>query len=106
MRGSLAALLMFVTLNAWAGIGSVSDTKGSACEIQRGKTKLSGQKGAEVESMDTYVTGACVSNIRFKDDTKVRITENSRLLIDDFVFDPKKSDLPRIGNYKKAKKKS
>lgn len=87
---------MLVTLNVWAGIGTVSDTKGTACEIQRGKSKLPGQKGAEVESMDTYVTGSCVSNIRFKDDTRVRITENSRLLIDDFVFDPKKSDAGKL----------
>lgn len=72
------ALLCF-TVNAWAGIGIVIDNKGTACEIQRNKTKLPGAKGAEVESMDTYVTGSCVSNIKFKDDTKVKITENSRL---------------------------
>jgi hypothetical protein len=46
--------------------------------------------------MDTYTTGACVSNITFKDDTKVKVTENSRLLIDDFVFDPKKSDAGKL----------
>lgn len=89
------ALLCF-TVNAWAGIGIVIDNKGTACEIQRNKTKLPGAKGAEVESMDTYVTGSCVSNIKFKDDTKVKITENSRLLIDDFVFDPKKSDAGKL----------
>ncbi len=92
----LAAVLMLTTLNAWAGIGVVLDNKGASCEIQRGKSKLNGQKGAEVESMDTYVTGSCVSNIQFKDETKVRITENSRLLIDDFVFDPKKSDAGKL----------
>jgi hypothetical protein len=57
---------------------------------------MSGVKGAEIESMDTYTTGACVSNITFKDDTKVKVTENSRLLIDDFVFDPKKSDAGKL----------
>ena len=46
--------------------------------------------------MDTYVTGACSSNITFKDDTKLRVTENSRLVIDDFVFDPKASDAGRL----------
>jgi hypothetical protein len=86
---------MFVT-NAWAGIGTVADTKGTACEIQRGKSKLPGAKGADIESMDTYVTGSCVSNITFKDDSKVRVTENSRLTIDDFVYDPKKSDASRV----------
>lgn len=79
-----------------AGIGVVAETKGTACEIQRNKNKLPGHKGSEVESMDTYVTGACSSNITFKDDTKVKVTENSRLLIDDFVYDPKKSDAGKL----------
>jgi hypothetical protein len=96
MRSLLLALTLTLTSPVWAGIGTVIDNKGTACEVQRGKTKLSGVKGAEVESMDTYVTGLCVSNIKFKDDTKVRITENSRLLIDDFVFDPKKSDAGKL----------
>ena len=92
----LAFLLTFTSSISWAGIGTVIDNKGTACEVHRGKSKLPGHKGAEVESMDTYVTGNCVSNIKFKDDTKVRITENSRLLIDDFVFDPKRSDAGKL----------
>jgi hypothetical protein len=46
--------------------------------------------------MDTYVTSNCSSKITFKDDTKVNVTENSRLLIDDFVFDPNKSDAGKL----------
>ena len=88
-------MLLAVT-PSWAGIGNVSETKGTACSIERQKQKLSGEKGASVESMDTYVTGGCVSNITFKDDTKVKVTENSRLLIDDFVFDPKQSDAGKL----------
>jgi hypothetical protein len=80
----------------WAGIGTVSDAKGTACEVERNKKKLPGTKGSDIESMDTYTTGACVSNITFKDDTKVKVTENSRLLIDDFVFDPKASDAGKL----------
>ena len=96
MRQLILALGIALATNAWAGIGQVADTKGTACEITRGKSKLPGAKGAEVESMDTYTTGACTANITFKDDTKVRVTENSRLLIDDFVFDPKKSDAGKL----------
>ena len=96
MRKLITALCVMFVCNAWAGIGAVSEHKGTACEITRGKTKLSGVKGAEVESMDTYTTGACVGSITFKDDTKVRVTENSRLLIDDFVFDPKASDAGKL----------
>jgi len=96
MRVLLLALLLTVASPSWAGIGTVSETKGTACEVERNKKKMSGAKGADIESMDTYVTGACSSNITFKDDTKVKITENSRLLIDDFVFDPKKSDAGKL----------
>lgn len=81
---------------SFAAIGTVSDTKGTACDIQRAKTTIPGNKGASIESMDTYVTGSCVANITFKDDTKVKVTENSRLLIDDFVFDPKQSDAGKL----------
>lgn len=97
MRTLVAALCLLACANTWAvSIGTVSDNKGTSCEIQRGKDKMSGVKGAGVESMDTYTTGACVSNITFKDDTKVKVTENSRLLIDDFVFDPKASDAGKL----------
>ena len=93
-------LLLFILLAtnnyAQAGIGTVSESKGNNCQIERNKNKMSGSKGAQVESMDTYTTGSCVSNITFKDDSKVKITENSRLVIDDFVFDPKKSDAGKV----------
>ena len=96
MRRVLAVLMLLAVTPSWAGIGNVSETKGTACSIERQKQKLPGEKGASVESMDTYVTGGCVSNITFKDDTKVKVTENSRLLIDDFVFDPKQSDAGKL----------
>ena len=96
MKYLIALACLIASLNVWAGIGVVSDTKGTACSIERAKQKLPGDKGAAIESMDTYVTGGCVSNITFKDDTKVKVTENSRLLIDDFVFDPKQSDAGKL----------
>ena len=88
--------MCLLTSTSWAEIGTVSENKGSGCQIVRGKQNLSGTKGSGVESMDTYVTTNCASKITFKDDTKVNITENSRLLIDDFVFDAKKSDSGKL----------
>lgn len=96
MKQTLVALLLLVASSSWAGIGVVSDHKGTGCEVHRNKAKLAGNKGADIESMDTYVTTSCSSNITFKDDTKVKVTENSRLLIDDFVFDPKASDAGKL----------
>ena len=89
-------LILFLSFNAVAGIGEVSDTKGNGCQIERNKSKLPGEKGSAIESMDTYTTTGCVGNITFKDNTKVKINENSRLLIDDFVFDPKQSDAGKL----------
>lgn len=96
MRKLLGLLCLLAATSTMAGIGVVADNKGTACEIQRNKNKLPGQKGSEIESMDTYVTGACSSNITFKDDTKLKVTENSRLVIDDFIYDPKKSDAGKL----------
>jgi len=41
--------------------------------------------------MDTVETKNSTVDISFKDDTKVMIKENSKLLIDDFVFNPNQS---------------
>lgn len=96
MKYLVAVLIVLAANFSWAGIGTVSETKGTACSIERNKQKVGGDKGAGVESNDTYITAACSANIIFKDDTKVRVTENSRLLIDDFVYDPKKSDAGKL----------
>lgn len=90
------ALCLLASATSWAAIGTVSEHKGTNCGIERNKQKLSGEKGAGIESMDIYTTGGCTSSITFKDDTKVKINENSRLLIDDFVFDPKASDAGKL----------
>jgi FecR protein len=96
MRYLLAVLCLMASTSGWSEIGVVAENKGTSCEIHRNKNKMPGHKGSEIESMDTYVTGACSSNITFKDDTKLRVTENSRLVIDDFVYDPKKSDAGKL----------
>jgi len=93
---SLLCLLASSSLWAAGSIGSVTENKGTVCRIERNKNQLSGLKGSSVESMDVYATGACVSDITFKDDTKVKVNENSRLVIDDFVFDPNASDAGKL----------
>lgn len=96
MKKSLAILLVVVSFNSYAEIGKVSEHKGTDCSLERNKEKMSAQKGAGIESMDVYITGKCVGDITFKDDTKVKVNENSRLVIDDFVFDPNKSDAGKL----------
>jgi hypothetical protein len=79
-----------VSTAAVADIGSVVDLTGTAV-IKRGKETIAVAKGTPVDINDKVETKNGVVNIRFKDDTSVKVTENSSLVIDDFVYDPKNS---------------
>ena len=83
-----AILLWMVSTAAVADIGSVVDLTGTAV-IKRGKETIAVAKGTPVDINDKVETKNGVVNIRFKDDTSVKVTENSSLVIDDFVYDPK-----------------
>ena len=98
MRNLLLAIMLTLPgfANAVNPIGSVTDTKGTSCQVERSKKTLPGDKGSAIEPMDIYLTKTCVSTLTFVDETKVKVTENSRLLIDDFVYDPKKSDAGKL----------
>ena len=96
MRKFVLFLCLLTSISAWASIGNVSESTGVPGEITRGKNKVVGNKGAGIESNDIYTTRNGNVQLSFMDDTKVKITENRRLLIDDFVFDPKKSDAGKL----------
>lgn len=83
-----ALLLWLISTAAVADIGSVVELKGTAV-IKRGKNTIAVVKGTPVETNDKIETKNGVVNIKFKDDTSVKVTENSALIIDDFVYDPK-----------------
>ena len=83
-----ALLLWFVCSTASAQIGSVVDFTGSAV-IKRGKETIAVSKGTAIQLNDRVETKNGVVNIKFKDDTSVKVTESSSLVIDDFVYDPK-----------------
>ena len=83
-----ALSLILVSFAVRAEIGSVIDLTGTAV-IKRGKETITVAKGTKVEMNDRVDTKNAVVNIRFKDDTSVKVTENSSLVIDDFVYDPK-----------------
>ena len=83
-----ALMLLLLCSAVRAEIGSVVDLSGTAV-IKRGKETITVSKGTLVEMNDRVETKNGVANIRFKDDTSVKVTENSSLVIDDFVYDPK-----------------
>ena len=86
---SAIILLAGMPLSAGAFVGKVTEQIAAVSQIQRAKSTLEGTKGAGVEMNDTIKTGSGKVGITFEDDTKVQITENSKLVIDDFIYDPK-----------------
>lgn len=83
-----AIALWLVSTAAVADIGSVVELTGTAV-IKRGKETITIAKGTEIKTNDKVETKNGVVNIKFKDNTSVKVTENSALVIDDFVYDPK-----------------
>ena len=72
-----------------AAVGTITEQANNPASIQRSKTTLPGTKGTGVEMEDAVKTSQGKVGITFADDTKVQINEGSRLVIDDFVYDPK-----------------
>lgn len=73
----------------WAGVGKVSEQTGPT-EIVRNRKTLESKVNSPVEMNDTVVTAKSRATLTFDDNTTVKITEQSKLVIDDFVYDPNK----------------
>ena len=86
---ALFVLLLSITQNIIAAIGTITEQTAAVPTIQRSKATLSGTKGTGVEMSDAIKTTSGKVGIKFEDETKVVVNENSRLVIDEFVYDPK-----------------
>jgi len=85
----LLTLTTLVSVNSFASIGEVKLHKGNAViDRKDGDQGIKVEKDLGVFSYDTVKTGNGKVGIVFVDDTKVDITEHSKLLIDEFVYDP------------------
>jgi hypothetical protein len=80
---------LLIASSAWADIGSVTESSGTAI-IKRGKDTIQIAKGTLIKVNDKVETKNGKVKIVFKDDTNVTVTESSSLVIDDFVYDPKR----------------
>lgn len=85
----LTTSLFSLSLNAFAGIGTITEQVNTPASITRSKATVSGTKGTGVEMNDAINTAKGKVGITFADDTRVEVNENSKLVIDDFVYDPK-----------------
>jgi hypothetical protein len=87
------SLLLFLAIQAQANIGSVTDFTGSAAiERDEGFEVYDVEKDLGVEMMDVVATAMGKVRIEFLDETLVDVTEHSRLIIDDFVYDPESGE--------------
>ena len=75
------------TVYANLSAGNIGEMKGSGV-LERRNDVITGGAGVSVQSMDTAVTANGKMRIDFIDETRVDLTEHSRLLIDEFVYDP------------------
>ena len=87
----LATAILSASLSqtSFSAVGKVTEQTGPT-EIVRNKRSTPSAVNAPVEMNDTIVTAKAKAKLTFEDNTTVNITEQSKLIIDDFVYDPKK----------------
>ena len=81
-------LIAVLAKPAHSSVGEIGQIKGSGVLEREGKIVIDGNVGVNVKSMDEAVTANGTMRIDFVDDTRVELTQQSRLLIDEFVYDP------------------
>ena len=87
--GCILLTLTTLVTNSFATIGEVSITSGSAViDRQDGDKGITVEKELDIFSYDTVKTGKGKVGISFIDETRVDVTEHSKLIIDEFVYDP------------------
>jgi len=78
---------IFVANTAWANVGEITAATGPGT-IKRENDRFDGAVGTGLEMQDTITTQNGAWQLQFIDDTRVDITEHSRMVIDEFVYDP------------------
>jgi len=86
---ALATLLLLSPTISNAEVGKVTEQTGPT-EIRRSNNTVPSSLASEVEMNDVITTANSRAGITFRDDTKVQITEQSKLVIDTFVYDGEK----------------
>ena len=87
--GCILLILTTLATNSLASIGEVTIHNGSAViDRQDGDKDIEVERELDVFSYDTVKTGKGQVGIKFIDDTRVDVTEHSKLIIDEFVYDP------------------
>src|SRR5210317_717096 len=88
MRWLILVISLLVSHGAFASIGDVRQQQGDAVIERKTGDKVPSTTGLSIESYDTVRTEQGRTSIQFVDETRVGITENSKLVIDEFIYDP------------------
>ena len=85
----LLTLTILPLKSSFASIGEVTLHEGNGViDRKDGEQGIVVEKDLDVFSYDTVKTGNGKVGIEFIDDTRVDVTEHSKLIIDEFVYDP------------------
>ena len=88
--GCILLTLISLPAKSNTSIGDITLSKGnSVIDRKDGEKDIKVEKDLDVFSYDTVKTGKGQVAIEFLDETRVDITQNSKLIIDEFVYDPK-----------------
>jgi len=85
----ITTLSLLSPINSFAAVGKVTEQTGPT-EILRDRKSISSSVNTGVEMNDTVSTARAKAELTFDDKTTVKLTEHSKLIIDDFVYDAKK----------------
>ena len=86
-KWTILILILFYASPLRASIGNVDKLEGKGV-IDRNQTDITLEQELPVEQYDTVKTGNGKVGILFVDDTRVDVTQHSKLIIDEFVYDP------------------
>ena len=82
-------LLILLPAFVFADIGSISEIKGNGEILRKDQPdKLLAELALNIFSNDDVRTGNGRIAIQFIDDSVIRLTEHSKIVIDEYIFDP------------------
>ena len=83
----LALIASLIATTAWGSVGEITASTGPG-QIKRQTEKFEGGVGTGLEMQDTITTQNGAWQLEFVDQTRVDVTEHSRMVIDEFIYDP------------------
>jgi hypothetical protein len=88
MKYFILVLLLLSSNMLRAEVGAVTEFTGNPAQANRQQESLIVEMGFSIEMLDQLITANTKMGLTFEDGTRAEITEQSELVIDDFVYDP------------------